>query len=453
MTDLIQVLPDLDTKSYTHILPSLEKALITTNDLITLDAADVAKRAQVPPNEVRRLAGDITNAIHIRLGLIEDDNELLSLPGSPDSDGQGQLGSRSKEWQTISTLDVSLDAALGGGFPVGYVTEITGESAAGKTQLLLSLLLAVQLPAPLGLDKSALYISTEAPLSTKRLSQILAQHPRLTSLPLSEKPSLSRVQSTQLHDLESQEHILRYQVPVQIERSNIGLVIVDSVAANFRAEFESSKTKKSVEALSQRSAQLAKLGALLRDIARTKDVAIVVANQVLDRFAPAATLMEQASALSQRSISTQLDGPGSASGRSTPLGRQASTSLAPAALETQIPLLLSTNDPLSLDHQQRFFTGWGDHPHSHKDLKTPSLGLTWTNQVSARIVLLKEPILKPQDYVLGPGMDIVGWNRWIKVAFSSWCRDHNGDKGLPFEIWEGGIRGKNDRVVDDSIRE
>ncbi|KAG9728123.1 hypothetical protein KCU73_g12449, partial [Aureobasidium melanogenum] len=107
----------------------------------------------------------------------------------------------------------------------------------------------------------------------------------------------------------------------------------------------------------------------------------------------------------------------------------------------QPQLLLSTNDPLSLDHQQRFFTGWGDH-RSMRDLKTPSLGLTWTNQLSARIVLLKQPILKPQDYLLGPGMDIVGWRRHLKVAFSAWSRDDNGTDGVEFEVCEEGIRSK-----------
>lgn len=122
MTDLIQVLPDLDTKSYTHILPSLERALISTNDLITLDALDVAKRAQIPPNEVRRLAGEIIHAIHAQLGLASD--EVQPANGSS-SQGDDPVGV--SEWRTISTLDDVFDAALNGGFPAGYVTEITGE--------------------------------------------------------------------------------------------------------------------------------------------------------------------------------------------------------------------------------------------------------------------------------------------------------------------------------------
>lgn len=312
-------------------------------------------------------------------------------------------------------------------------------SAAGKTQLLLSLLLAVQLPPPHGLNKSALYISTEAPLQTKRLAQLLATHPRFASLPVADRPALSRIQSTQLHDLESQEHVLRYQLPVQIQRSNVGLVIVDSVAANFRAEFDRSNTKKGAEALARRSTQLVQLGSLLREIARSHNVAVVVANQVLDRFSAAPTAFDHTPVLSQRTVRTISDDTPSASGRSTSTDRQPPKSTAPP-WQDQPPPLLSTNDPLALDHQQRFFTGWGDNPHT-RDLKTPSLGLTWTNQLSARIALLKEPILKPQDYLLGPGMDIVGWKRWIKIAFASWCEDGNGVAGVPFEIWEGGIRG------------
>lgn len=239
--------------------------------------------------------------------------------------------------------------------------------------------------------------------------------------------------------MESQEHIIQYQVPVQIQRSNIGLVIIDSIAANFRAEFDNSNNKKSAEALAQRSIQLAKLGTLLRGIARTHHVAVVVANQVLDRFSAPAMAFEQNPILSQRSAHTQSENSANASGRSTP--RLPSNPTAPP-----LPMILTTNDPLSLDHQQRFFSGWGDDPEYMRDLKTPSLGLTWTNQLAARVALLKEPILKPQDYLLGPGMDIVGWKRWIKIAFASWCQDSNGKDGVPFEIWEGGIR----RKVDES---
>ena len=133
-------------------------------------------------------------------------------------------------------------------------------SGAGKTQLLLTLLLASQLPPPQGLAKSAVYISTEAILSTTRLAQLLSSHPALAPLPADQKPSLSRVLSIQTPDLESQEHILRYQLPVAIEKHDIGLVILDSVAANYRAEFEKQGAGNGAAAMARRGTQLLQLG-------------------------------------------------------------------------------------------------------------------------------------------------------------------------------------------------
>ncbi|KAH8631399.1 hypothetical protein IG631_13082 [Alternaria alternata] len=122
MTDLLQVLPDFDAKPYTHLLPSLDKALITSNDLLTLDAADVAKRAQLPAAEVRKLADAVIAALHHQLGFGGEEavgNSFLSASGNPDTTEHG--------WTCISTLDQELDAALGGGIPRGYLVEVTGE--------------------------------------------------------------------------------------------------------------------------------------------------------------------------------------------------------------------------------------------------------------------------------------------------------------------------------------
>ncbi|KAG9746106.1 P-loop containing nucleoside triphosphate hydrolase protein, partial [Aureobasidium melanogenum] len=283
MSDITQLLPNIDTEPFEKVLERLEKANISSNDLMTLGAVDVARRADVSIDQVRELTASLITQLHAQLGFDAPDNDHYN-----EKDESAKSAKEDPTWSHISTLDDDLDAALGGGFPAGQVCEITGESAAGKTQLLLTLLLAVQLPSPKGLGKSALYLSTEAPLSTIRLNQILTRHPYLSSLSESEKPSLSRVQSTQLQDLETQDHVLRYQVPVQIARANVGLIIIDSVAANFRAEFDRAGTNSS-DALARRSLQLTQLGAHLRDLARSHNIAIVVANQVLDRFGPAAS--------------------------------------------------------------------------------------------------------------------------------------------------------------------
>lgn len=126
MTNLLVVLPDFDLAPYTHILPSLEKALIATADLLALDAFDIAKRAQVPPGEVKKLADAVLSALH--------DDIASACPTRRDEktsgDAWGGLGTGKDlidRWSTISTLDDGLDAALGGGIARGNLTEIVGE--------------------------------------------------------------------------------------------------------------------------------------------------------------------------------------------------------------------------------------------------------------------------------------------------------------------------------------
>jgi len=287
------------------------------------------------------------------------------------------------------------------------------------------------------------------------LAQILSDNTLISQYDEDTRPSLDRIQSTKVGDLEAQEHIIQYQVPVAVERGNIGLVVLDSVAANFRAEFDRGSgdgKKKSAEAFAERSRQLTRLGAILRELAENHNVAVVVANQVLDRFTPAANIQEHASQPASQAPSYRSDSGNSKAGSTQSRDRTVQQKdvvdeIQAVGEEAELPAL-STFDPLSFDHQHRFFTGWGDHPtvfpflHAYHAIhpKTPSLGLPWTNQLSARVVLLKEPTYKPQDYVLGPGSDIAGWKRTIKVAFGQWAEDDNGVEGTRFEIWSGGIR-------------
>ena len=359
----------------------------------------------------------------------------------------------------------------------------------------MTLLLSVQLSKPWGLNQSALYLSTEAALSTPRLTQLLKSHPELVSIDNDqEKPSLSRILSIQCPDLESQEHIIRYQVPVAIERHNIGLLVVDSIAANFRAEFDpkpgsDGSRERPGKAMRDRRGRLIEIGQLLRGFARKYDIAVVVANQVADRFA---ALPMQAHAMTPGRQPSQYDGSGSqhlprGSGDSHMRLSQAQPFSEPA--RPSQPYL--TSDPLTLDHQQRFFTGWGHlpppylqrfnnppssakmastpsrPPPSHelpveKNLKTPSLGLIWTNQLACRIALSKSPLYNSpvsttQSLLeqmaagtLGTDNDeekqmekeIRGWKRHLRVVFAGWVGPtvDSGGLGKQFEIWRGGVR-------------
>lgn len=337
-------------------------------------------------------------------------------------------------------------------------------SGAGKTQFVLTLLLSAQLPPPRGLSSSALYISTESALPTTRLSQLLRSHPVLLSA--DPKPTLDSVISIVTPDLESQEHILRFQVPVAIRRHGIRLIILDSVAANYRAEFERTGANLIAQSnganMAQRSFELVKLGQLLRDIAREENVAIVVANQVADRFSrggnsPVLNRATQSSPLARRS------GGGLPSNSMTvptlSMSAAAELGLAPP---TPTPFTASTSDPMSLDHQQRWFTGWGDDPHpTHlavKNMKTPSLGLIWTTQIACRIALIKRPVYGPQlvaDEESERGEPVLRkWRRWMKVVFAPHVAANGpGLEGaIEFEIRGEGLRSRRE-VPDEGDTE
>ncbi|CAL5870682.1 uncharacterized protein PFLUO_LOCUS4922 [Penicillium psychrofluorescens] len=532
--DLLSVLPDFATKPYAHILPPLERGKITTVDLITLDTLEIAKRAHVPPADVRRLAARIVDALHGDLGFENNntvaDTEAISsnntnptttTPPTPNRTiGTGTTTLDVTRWTTISTLDPALDALLGGGIPAGYVTEITGESGSGKTQFLLSILLSVQLPKSKGgLDRRAVYISTEHPLSTPRLSQLLECHPCLSSLPDDEKPSLQNVLAINAMDLETQDHILNFQLPVAIARYNVGLVVIDSITSNYRAEHSSN----SMLALSARSSELAKLGQLLRNLAVKHDIAVVLANQVSDRFDPVDghNGMAQAGipfALSQNTAvaGAAAGGGGRESGANSPHPRSRTETDQQAFLPSSSPAAIPSspfpaqeddhfdgsylignparNALLSLLHQERFFTGWGDGvPPETGSLKTPALGFSWSTQIACRIALKKEEEaravvtsvpavqsqeqktkLKPPDQksVVGeqeqgtgpegtkPVQDLTSrpapefqrpdtppriTRRSMKLVFAPWTAGSTGMNGrrsgeVDFEIWKGGLR-------------
>ena len=131
MTDLHHVLPDFSTQSFSHILPSLEKAHITTSDLLTLEAIDVARRALVPVAELQRLANDLLRALHFEVAPEQDSVASEGVQAVADVEGQVGRG------ETVRTLDAALDSALGGGIPKGYVVEITGERFAAALPVLI----------------------------------------------------------------------------------------------------------------------------------------------------------------------------------------------------------------------------------------------------------------------------------------------------------------------------
>lgn len=110
MADLPSVLPDLQPLAYARLLPSLEAAHVRTVDLLTLDGAEIARRARLPLSDVLRLCDVVARALQADLEGLRSAGDDFVRPRP-----------------VISTLDDAIDAALGGGVPTGYITEVTGE--------------------------------------------------------------------------------------------------------------------------------------------------------------------------------------------------------------------------------------------------------------------------------------------------------------------------------------
>lgn len=125
MTDISLVLPDFPVQLYARLIPSLEKSLVTTTDLITLEASEIARRAHLPLLDLKRLCDALLRALQNSLG-VEPDAAVLH-DGGKDNISMTRGVDILSKWKVISTLDDRIDAALGGGIPTGYVTEVTGE--------------------------------------------------------------------------------------------------------------------------------------------------------------------------------------------------------------------------------------------------------------------------------------------------------------------------------------
>lgn len=131
MADLIDVLPNFDLKPWRHLTFSLEKKGILTSELITLEPVEVAKKCPLPLKELRRLIAAVIEALQADMGYPSARKSLETVEG----DGNGERARKRQRRdessrpnpQYVKTLDPSIDAVLGGGFPTGRITEIVGE--------------------------------------------------------------------------------------------------------------------------------------------------------------------------------------------------------------------------------------------------------------------------------------------------------------------------------------
>ncbi|KAL9242272.1 hypothetical protein vseg_016290 [Gypsophila vaccaria] len=177
-----------------------------------------------------------------------------------------------------------LDHFLAGGIPSNSITEIVAESGSGKTQLCLQLLLSAQLPVERGgFGGSSLYIYTEFPFPHRRLRQLGDAFCRnrggyfgnSTYDPLGNVFVHGVYDAHQLFDV-----LLKLDSFLSRRKSGrwpVRLIVIDSIAAVFRSEFENTPAD-----LKRRSSFFFKIAGRLRELAEKFGLAVVVTNQVVD---------------------------------------------------------------------------------------------------------------------------------------------------------------------------
>ncbi|XP_071725383.1 DNA repair protein XRCC3 homolog [Rutidosis leptorrhynchoides] len=176
-----------------------------------------------------------------------------------------------------------LDAFLRGGIPCNSITEIVSESGCGKTQLSLQLLFTAQLPNNLnGLSGCSLYIYTEFPFPHRRFNQLF-QSFRL-SQPILFASSRDPRDYIFTRDCHTAHHLLDVLLQlgsrlgkVKETRLNVKLIVIDSIAALFRSDFENNASD-----LKKRCSLFFRISSVLKSLAHQFGIAIVVTNQVGD---------------------------------------------------------------------------------------------------------------------------------------------------------------------------
>ncbi|KAF5954813.1 hypothetical protein HYC85_007669 [Camellia sinensis] len=177
-----------------------------------------------------------------------------------------------------------LDRFLRGGIPCNSITELVSESGCGKTQFSLQLLLSAQLPLSLGsLSSSSLYLPSEFPFPLRRLQQLShsfrSSHPTLFS---SHDPC-DRIFLHPLHSAHQLLDLLHNKIesllsnPPPNTHLPIKLIVIDSIAALFRSEFDNNPSD-----LKRRSSLFFNISTKLKSYANRFGLAVVVTNQVVD---------------------------------------------------------------------------------------------------------------------------------------------------------------------------
>ena len=182
-----------------------------------------------------------------------------------------ELFKESTSQQRLTTGSKNLDEILGGGIQPGVITELSGAFSTGKTQIAFQLCVNVQFDySKGGLGGGVYFIDSEGTFSPNRIAEIISlNHGSDMVNRMLQQIFVSRAFNAE-HQVSLAKHTDRL-----IKDHNIKLVVVDSVASHFRAEFTGK------EAIPRRQQILMAHAETLQRVAESYSIPVLITNQVL----------------------------------------------------------------------------------------------------------------------------------------------------------------------------
>ncbi|MFX0209916.1 MAG: DNA repair and recombination protein RadA [Candidatus Hodarchaeota archaeon] len=181
----------------------------------------------------------------------------------------GKYKEQSEHRLRLKTSSEDLDRILGGGVECGSVTEFYGAFRTGKTQICYQLAINAQLPHNKGgLEKKVLWIDTEGTFYWERPYAIAKE------LGLDPDHALDNITVGRAYNSDHQMALTEHCFQLADETREYGLIIIDSLMANFRCEYVGRGT------LATRQQKIGKhLHYILRQT-HIQQIATIVTNQV-----------------------------------------------------------------------------------------------------------------------------------------------------------------------------
>lgn len=280
-----------------------EVAGLTVENLATICGVDVDKSADALRliRSYREMALDGVSELSSLLANSPTAYELLG--------GENFWRTGKPLTSAVVSMCRSFDDMMGGGFPIGKLTELCGPPGVGKTQFSIQACLTVQLPRWFGgLEGEAVFIDTEGsfvPCRARQMAEALVDHCRRHLTLQTEQsatdadrdlhcPTVDKLMSS-IHYIRTNDHLQLLAACQRLlqfceKHPRIRLLVVDSIALPFRYDFDN---------IPQRNRVLASVSQSIQKAADQQNAAVILTNQITTRFGPKTGEASDAHALTE----------------------------------------------------------------------------------------------------------------------------------------------------------